>query len=154
MKHLITLTIFITLLTISGCKKDDDPNPQPPIPNYIGYWHFQSGTLIRADNTVHTTSTFECTQTNPDYPIFSVDFNVTTTTTAIQKSGCGLADAPLTYTTTVVNNILTEISFKDSGVQSFKFVNIIVNETDKTITGDLVVGIGKAKSMAWVFHLN
>lgn len=145
---------FVAILfamTITSCGGDESEDPQPSKPAYVGYWEFMSGTIVDQSDNVTTHTSLSCSGSS-DFPLFNYEFDVKDNKTATLKSPC-FSDVSLTYNTTIVDGELTAISFIDSGSPSHSFNNVVVNETNKTITLNRVNGLKEAKSISVTFKL-
>lgn len=144
------ISISILFILFLGCTSESD-DPQTSKPTYIGYWQFISGSIIDQNDNLTTYTTLSCSGSS-DFPLFNYEFDVKDDKTATLKSPC-FSDVSLIYNPIVVGEKLTSISFIDSGSPSHSFNNIILDETNKTITLDRVNGLKEAKSITVVFKI-
>lgn len=150
LKSLFLVLLVGFVLVFAGCSKSDPTPSTPIIPVYIGYWKFISATVIpMSGSTYDQVGYTACNGTTT--PAFKVDFKLTTTTDAIQKSIC-FADAPLTYVGTLTGNKLTNIDFKDGSSKAYSFTNIVIDETNKTITANQILPFDASKLKSIVVH--
>lgn len=150
MKTLIFGFLAIVLtLGITSCGGDESEDPKPVVPEYVGYWDFQSAVVTPKNGDTYTVTTLCTSKLSPQ---FNVEFDVTSETAATQKSPC-FSDAPLTYKGTFSNGELTSIEFKDSGVVAYTFSNIVIDEVNKTITAKQTFPVGDANNITVTFKL-
>jgi len=142
------ILIAFALVTVTSCG-DESEDPKPVVPTYIGYWDFQSAVVTPKNGSVYTVTSLCTSKLSPQ---FNNEFEVTSETEAIQKSPC-FTDAYLTYIPTLVNGKLTEITFKDGTSVSKIFTNVVVDETNKTITANQTYPIGDANTIVITFKL-
>ena len=152
MKNLKTLLavamIAVFSFALTGCG-DPDPEPNPPTPAYIGYWKFESAIVTPKSGAVYTITSL-CSDSR--LPQFNIEFDLTSETTAIQKSPC-FDDASLTYVSTIVDGELVAVDFKDSGSIAHSYDNIVVKESAKTITGRQTFPVGTSSNIIVKFKL-
>lgn len=142
------ILIAFALITVTSCG-DESEDPKPVVPNYIGYWEFQSAVVTPKNGSVYTVTSL-CT--SKQSPQFNVEFELTSKTEAIQKSSC-FSDAPLTYTGTFSNDELTSITFKDGTSTAYVYSNLVINESTKTITAEQTFPMGDANKIVVTFKL-
>lgn len=142
------LFAVIALVTVTSCG-DESEDPKPVVPEYVGYWDFQSAVVTPKNGNVYTVNTLCTSKLSPQ---FNVEFELTSKTNATQKSPC-FSDAPLTYSGTFSNDKLTSITFKDGTNTAYVYSNIQINESTKTITANQTFPIGDASSIVVTFKL-
>ena len=142
------ILITFALITVTSCG-DESEDPKPVVPEYVGYWDFQSAVVTPKNGSTYTVNTLCTSKLSPQ---FNVEFELTSKTEATQKSPC-FSDAPLTYTGTFTNDELTSITFKDGTSTAYVYSNIVINESTKTITADQTFPIGDASKIVVTFKL-
>jgi hypothetical protein len=144
------ILIAFALITVTSCgDESEDPKPVVSTPVWVGYWGFQSAVVTPKNGSVYTVTSLCTSKLSPQ---FNGEYNLTSETAAIRKSPCS-GDADMTYVGTIVNGKLTSVEFKDQGSKSLILTNVIVDEVNKTITGNQTFPMGDASNIVITFKL-
>ncbi len=162
LKNLLAiLAIALSATVMSSCGgEEDEPKPVVEVAPWEGHWVFQSAVVVpNGGGTSYTVNSLSCSNTAP---AFKVEYDVHPDNKATQISPC-FNDLQLRYVPTIVNDLLTEITFyvdnDNDGVldtnemnASIYYDHLVIDINAKTIIGNQQT-YGTAKTITTTFKL-
>lgn len=154
LKTLMIIVLGMVALTFTSCEKEEIN----PINNsnedvyYVGYWEFQSGTIVDQNDNAYTYDEMFCQTIVTGLPIFNLEYEVNSDKTGKQLSPC-FGSEPLTYKATFSSEKLTGIEFNSGNAKMGEYDDIVYDEINKTLTMNKPTYIANAKKVTYTFKV-